>query len=974
MSYTYYQAKNQEDQVTEEELPIRLQNLNNKTSAISYNPMTFLTSFTGDISIGTNGKLNGNKIGAPDSFKYNDITPFIPVCDTAGVIEVGRYIDFHDASTTHDFYTRLMCVGSNDLEIAGTSSMRMSRIDVSIGMSLRPGNTLMKFTKSDNSTNLLTLDATTNIATFLGNIIAPNITTLENKTQAITYEVEEDKTIIANTTETGSLKVTYGTDTYTLSVGDSSVFTGSVTFNSTVNGYNIENEFSKLQYLSTMDDVTDVNGIFRASNLVGITYDADLNTTFFSGNLSSPNISNMNNNLSGIIYNSDDGTGNPLTEFTHSISIDGNITADNIGTMTTNMIGITYDSEESATRINNSLIVNGDVTADNITVLEDKTQNILRIPGTDEDPISYTEIDGVSFQTTLGRITNVEFTLSNITYDPMLPSTDISGNVTVGLLNGNNIGAPDIFRYDNETPFIPVIGSNGIMEVGNRIDFHRATNEEDYTAGIEVKSSNLLAVRHTNTAYAGDLEVGTTYYKNANGSSRLTTNQHSNIMWYNNTGTNVWIMDATSSGERWSVTRDNAAAAITRTTAMTYTAAITDPVTPANTTFTGNITSSECYAGRYHTNSTNSLPINSVSNASNWGAIRIVRTGLAQNTPCGFQFGRGNDSETMPNNYCAMYYIAPTADSSKGEIRIGVESEAFTSSTNCITFDTDTKETKFPANITAPNLTGITYNSNLLLQGSDYTAATLISNHLQIDLTGVTYKAHLGMRIHKYNLADTQEMMFQLGMSNTRAISFVYRYANTVANSQYRLDFAGRSAYICNYGDTKTEHEIKGNLKVYGTVTEIASKTITHYTKYEGEMKLGCFVESTGKIYRDPASKLSPYEDCITVVKLSTEYNNNIIGVCTEILNEEIKDEYNNIIQPAGNYCKYATHGDVLIKCVSATYSLGDILIPTTGGYAKKANNMEIIDAMTHMIPRLKVTSVETETLDSETVCAFITL
>jgi len=35
---------------------------------------------------------------------------------------------------------------------------------------------------------------------------------------------------------------------------------------------------------------------------------------------------------------------------------------------------------------------------------------------------------------------------------------------------------------------------------------------------------------------------------------------------------------------------------------------------------------------------------------------------------------------------------------------------------------------------------------------------------------------------------------------------------------------------------------------------------------------------------------------------------------------------------------------------------------------------MEIIDAMTHMIPRLKVTSVETETIDSETVCAFISL
>ena len=82
--------------------------------------------------------------------------------------------------------------------------------------------------------------------------------------------------------------------------------------------------------------------------------------------------------------------------------------------------------------------------------------------------------------------------------------------------------------------------------------------------------------------------------------------------------------------------------------------------------------------------------------------------------------------------------------------------------------------------------------------------------------------------------------------------------------------------------------------------------------------------------------------------------------MCTEIIDNE--------------YLKFATNGDVLIKCVSATYTIGDILIPTIGGYAKKANNMEIIDAMTHMIPRLKVTSVETENLDSETVCAIISL
>jgi len=210
-------------------------------------------------------------------------------------------------------------------------------------------------------------------------------------------------------------------------------------------------------------------------------------------------------------------------------------------------------------------------------------------------------------------------------------------------------------------------------------------------------------------------------------------------------------------------------------------------------------------------------------------------------------FGRGNDVTNMPKNLCAMYYVCPTTDITKGEIRIGVESEASTSSTNCITFDTSTKVTTLP-----------------------------------------------------------------------------------------------------------------NNLIVNGSITDNGSKTITHYTKYEGDIKPGCFVESTGKIYRNEESTLSPYEDCISIVKQATEYNNNIIGVCTEIIDEE--------------FCKYATHGDVLIKCVSDTYKLGDILIPTTGGYSKKANNMEIIDEMTHLIPRLKVTSVETEIIDSETVCAFISL
>jgi len=151
------------------------------------------------------------------------------------------------------------------------------------------------------------------------------------------------------------------------------------------------------------------------------------------------------------------------------------------------------------------------------------------------------------------------------------------------------------------------------------------------------------------------------------------------------------VCDATSAVERWSTTRDNALIAVTRTTGMTYTPAVVEPQpAAAYTSLTNNIYLTECYANRYHTNSTSSLPINSVANVSTWGAMRIVRTGLAQNTPCGYMFGRGNDPTNMPKNLCAIYYVAPTTDITKGEIRIGVETEASTSSANCITFDTNT--------------------------------------------------------------------------------------------------------------------------------------------------------------------------------------------------------------------------------------------------------------------------------------------
>jgi len=45
-------------------------------------------------------------------------------------------------------------------------------------------------------------------------------------------------------------------------------------------------------------------------------------------------------------------------------------------------------------------------------------------------------------------------------------------------------------------------------------------------------------------------------------------------------------------------------------------------------------------------------------------------------------------------------------------------------------------ETTFLGNITAPNLMGIAYNSNFLLQTGDYSTAIVISNHLHVNLNG----------------------------------------------------------------------------------------------------------------------------------------------------------------------------------------------------------------------------------------------
>jgi len=712
MSYTYYQAKNQEDQVTEEELPIRLQTISDKIKHID-----------------------------DDGTRYKIRSP----------------------QNMFTFYNEF-------------------------------------------DEDIMKIEVTKDITCY-GNIVAPNITTLENKTYAITYETEDEKTIISNTTETDNLKVTYATETYTLTVGSHATFSGSVFFSATINGYNIETELSKLQYLSTMDDITEVSGPFRASNLVGITYDDNLNTTFFSGNLSSPNIS----------------------------------------------------------------------------TLEDKTTNILRIPGTDEDPISYTEIDGVSFQTTLGRISNIEFTLSNISYDPMLPSTDISGNLTVGLLNGNKIGTPSSFIYNNYSPFIPVCDSNGVIEVGASIDFHDLSTEQDNRARISCVGSNILELSGTASMRMTRIDV----------SAGMALRTGYTVMKFTKSdpAINMLTLDAT-----------------------------TDVAT-----FLGNIV-------------TPSLNGNKIG-ASNEG------------------FGYTTDAPYIP--VCKA----------NGITEIGYRLDFHLADATFRDFSTYLSNTAL---------------NTLRIYGTTDNSGTLETNVLAIRTNGEDVRLQLSTNQY-HNLSMFNKTGTSLWVMDSDGTNGLERWSTVRINS---INASTRTTAMTYTAGTPSNTTIAGNLTVTGVIngTLSGSQTITHKTKYIGAITPGCFVESTGLIYQEPSkegitsiwnepteegqkgyytttqesSSLSPYENCISIVKLSTEYNNNIIGVCTEIINEE--------------FLKFATHGDVLIKCVSATYTIGDILIPTTGGYAKKANNMEIIDAMTHMIPRLKVTSVETETLDSETVCAFITL
>jgi len=424
----------------------------------------------------------------------------------------------------------------------------------------------------------------------------------------------------------------------------------------------------------------------------------------------------------------------------------------------------TYYQAKNPTTINiNDEHVTESELPERLLELNNKTQNILRIPGTDEDPTSHTEIDGVSFKTTLERISNTEGTLTKVSYDPTELLTTISGKLVTDKLNGNKIGPPTTFLYSEYSPYIPVCDTNGVTELSRYLDFHNIIDSEDYKVRLACSGTSTLRIFGPTTD-SGTLETNVIHLR-TNGDTvrvRIMTNGFQNMSVYNTAGTFIWVMDAdgTNGLERWSTTRINAAYASTRTTAMTYTAG-----TPNNTTIAGDLT-----------------------------------------------------------------------------------------------------------------------------------------------VTG----------------------------------------------------------------------------SIHGTLA--GSQTITHKTKYIGTITPGCFVESTGQIYREPPkvgttniwnepteegqqgyytttqiqSLLSPYENCISIVRQATAFSSNIIGVCTEVIDHE--------------FCKFATHGDCLIKCESATYTCGDIIVPSTNGFGKKGSSTDVLNCMLSMTPRLKVTSVDTDEIDPQCVVGFITV
>ena len=167
------------------------------------------------------------------------------------------------------------------------------------------------------------------------------------------------------------------------------------------------------------------------------------------------------------------------------------------------------------------------------------------------------------------------------------------------------------------------------------------------------------------------------------------------------------------------------------------------------------------------------------------------------------------------------------------------------------------------------------------------------------------------------------------------------------SSSQSAMTFSGIA------GDGNTYTFINGDV-ISDTIN--GSQTITHKTEYVGVLEPGKFCESIGEIYYMPPRENKDgepiewcaYEDCIAKIKQSETLNNKILGIVT----------YNN---SDNMMCRFATHGDVLVKVIPGTYAIGDVLIPALGGFAKKGTSEEILNCITLGIPRIKITATHTK-------------
>ena len=189
------------------------------------------------------------------------------------------------------------------------------------------------------------------------------------------------------------------------------------------------------------------------------------------------------------------------------------------------------------------------------------------------------------------------------------------------------------------------------------------------------------------------------------------------------------------------------------------------------------------------------------------------------------------------------------------------------------------------------------------------------------------------------NIGDT--LAFNSAVQNTKSAS-IYSPDN------YHMNFECEGNVMNSYTF------LRGDI-VSDTIN--GSQTITHKTEGYGELTPGLFCESTGEIYYMKPRETSdgeiipwvPFEDAICKIKKAESLNKNIVGIITHVDDE---------------FVRFATHGDILIRVIPGSYSLGDIIIPTTGGLGKKATSEEIMNCITLGIPRVKVTATTTKFSD----------